>query len=109
MNIINNAIDALHEAETNSKKIVISTEMQDNASIRVRIRDNGPGMTAEAQSKLFDPFFTTKPVGKGTGLGLSICYQIIEKHSGKIEVISEVGKGTEFIISLPVAIPGFTA
>jgi signal transduction histidine kinase len=52
--------------------------------------------------KLFNPFFTTKPVGKGTGLGLSICYQIIDKHKGKIEVISELKQGTEFVIILPL-------
>ncbi|MDY7013881.1 MAG: ATP-binding protein, partial [Cyanobacteriota bacterium] len=62
----------------------------------------GTGIAPEIQDKLFDPFFTTKPVGKGTGLGLSICYQIIEKHRGTIEVISEPGWGTEFTIYLPV-------
>ena len=56
----------------------------------------------EIKNKLFDPFFTTKPVGKGTGLGLSICYQIIDKHQGKIEVISEFEQGTEFAIILPI-------
>ena len=51
---------------------------------------------------IFDPFFTTKDVGKGTGLGLSITHGIIEKHEGKIEVKSEVGKGSEFVIKLPI-------
>lgn len=69
----------------------------------VRIIDNGSGIPEELQKRLFDPFFTTKPVGKGTGLGLSISYQIIvEKHRGKLECISTLGSGTEFVISLPV-------
>lgn len=69
----------------------------------IRIIDNGSGIPEELQKRLFDPFFTTKPVGKGTGLGLSISYQIIvEKHRGKLECISTLGSGTEFVISLPV-------
>jgi signal transduction histidine kinase len=60
-------------------------------------------MTKNVQQKLFDPFFTTKPVGEGTGLGLSVSYQIVvEKHKGQIEVISEPGKGAEFVITIPV-------
>jgi signal transduction histidine kinase len=66
-------------------------------------------MTQEVKKKLFDPFFTTKPVGQGTGLGLSISYQIIvQKHSGVLQCESEIGKGTEFWIEIPlhqVAIP----
>ncbi|MDJ0795982.1 MAG: ATP-binding protein, partial [Calothrix sp. MO_167.B12] len=69
----------------------------------IMIKDNGPGIPLDIQNKLFDPFFTTKPVGKGTGLGLSICYKIIEKHQGEIKLISEPGKGAEFIIALPVS------
>ncbi len=103
MNIISNAIDILIECkEKTNKKIIIETSKFDDKYIKVGIRDNGLGILPEIINKLFDPFFTTKPVGKGTGLGLSICYQIIEKHQGKIEVISSVGEGTEFVITLPI-------
>ncbi len=103
MNIINNAIDALIECkEEANKEIVIETSKINDRYIKVGIRDNGIGISPEIINKLFDPFFTTKPPGKGTGLGLSICYQIIEKHQGKIEVISVVGKGVEFVITLPM-------
>ncbi|MCU0546563.1 MAG: trifunctional serine/threonine-protein kinase/ATP-binding protein/sensor histidine kinase [Oscillatoriaceae cyanobacterium Prado104] len=69
----------------------------------IRIKDNGPGMDEVTRCKLFEPFFTTKPEGKGTGLGLSISYQIVvEKHGGAIECISELGKGTEFVITIPL-------
>lgn len=64
------------------KEIVIRTEPVGNHHIRVRIRDNGSGITAGIKNKIFEPFFTTKPVGQGSGLGLSICYQIVAKHGG---------------------------
>ncbi|HEY9852417.1 MAG TPA: ATP-binding protein [Leptolyngbyaceae cyanobacterium] len=109
MNIIANAIDAFEQVKntdatekcSRSPKIVISTKKVEGNHIRVSIRDNGSGISPEIKNKLFDPFFTTKPMGKGTGLGLSISYQIVEKHQGKIDVISELGEGTEFIIKLP--------
>lgn len=103
MNIINNAIDALLDnTQQNNKEIIISTHTTENNYIKIEIADNGSGIPTEILKKLFDPFFTTKPVGKGTGLGLSICYQIMEKHQGKIEVVSEVNQGSNFIIYLPV-------
>lgn len=102
MNILNNAIDALLEQETNDKHISIQTACVGSDRIEIRIQDNGPGMTYDVQSKLFDPFFTTKPVGKGTGLGLSICQQIIKNHQGNLRLVSALGQGTEFIIQLPV-------
>ena len=103
MNILSNAYDALLSQESLvNKQIVIQTEKLVENKISIKIRDNGLGMPSEIQTKIFDPFFTTKPVGKGTGLGLSICYKIIEKHNGKITVTSEVGKGTEFTIIIPI-------
>ncbi|WP_445300093.1 ATP-binding protein [Microcoleus sp. D3_18_C4] len=108
MNIIANAIDALEESSQDSKKgknpqILIQTQKLDSSQILVRICDNGPGIPSAIHSKLFDPFFTTKEPGKGTGIGLAICYQIVEKHRGKIEVISSLGGGAEFAIALPVS------
>jgi len=109
MNLLTNAIDAVGSDapnKTGERKIFVTTDAipidRDGiGSVRVSIRDTGNGISDEVKQKIFDPFFTTKDVGKGTGLGLSISYGIIEKHNGKIEVKSEVGKGTEFIIILP--------
>ena len=71
-------------------------------SVEIRIRDNGTGIPPEVREKMFNPFFTTKPVGEGTGLGLSISYDIVVKqHGGAIEVATEPGQFTEFIIILP--------
>ncbi|MEL6384924.1 MAG: HAMP domain-containing sensor histidine kinase, partial [Cyanobacteria bacterium J06626_18] len=68
--------------------------------VQISICDNGVGIPPTIKAKIFDPFFTTKGVGRGTGLGLGICFKIIQQHRGKIEVYSEVGKGTEFCITL---------
>lgn len=100
MNILSNAIDALEQSLTPT--IRIQTKLVNDNEVMVCIADNGMGMSEEVQQRLYDPFFTTKPVGKGTGLGMSICYGIVEKHNGRIEVKSEIGKGTEFVITIPV-------
>jgi signal transduction histidine kinase len=71
-------------------------------SVEIRIRDNGTGIPAEVKEKMFNPFFTTKPAGEGTGLGLSMSHDIVVKqHGGKIDVATEPGSFTEFIITLP--------
>jgi two-component system NtrC family sensor kinase len=69
----------------------------------LRIQDNGKGIDSENLKRIFTPFFTTKPVGQGTGLGLPVCYGIVEKMGGSIKVQSSVGKGSTFIIALPLA------
>lgn len=97
MNILSNAIQAIEE----KGKVFIKT-WQDDKLVKIKITDTGNGMNEITKQKIFDPFFTTKEVGKGTGLGLSISYGIIKKHEGQIEVSSEIGKGTSFIISLPI-------
>jgi len=97
MNLIVNAAQAIEE----KGMVTIETEATDT-EILVRISDTGKGIPEENIPKLFNPFFTTKPVGEGTGLGLSISYGIIQKHNGKIEVESEVGKGTTFTIHIPI-------
>ena len=63
-------------------------------------------MSEEVKQKIFEPFFTTKEVGEGTGLGLAIVFKIIQEHSGKIEVVSREGYGSEFVITLNNSIPG---
>ncbi|MBR8835003.1 MAG: hybrid sensor histidine kinase/response regulator [Stigonema ocellatum SAG 48.90 = DSM 106950] len=84
--------------------IRISTELNPpKTSVLIRIQDNGVGMSEEVKQKLFESLFTTKPVGKGTGLGLAIARQIVvEKHQGTLEVYSELGHGSEFLITIPV-------
>ncbi|MEO0685076.1 MAG: ATP-binding protein, partial [Cyanobacteria bacterium J06649_11] len=105
LNILGNAIDAVNEFRTSDKlaEISISTQVIDEDWVRISIADNGMGINQEVQTKIFDPFFTTKPVGKGTGLGLSVSYQIIvDTHKGKISCESELGKGTKFIVEIPL-------
>ena len=97
MNIISNAVSAIE----NKGNIWIIASKED-ASIKVEIKDDGKGIDTDKIPYIFDPFFTTKDVGEGTGLGLSISYNIVQKHSGDISVQSEKGKGTTFVITLPL-------
>ncbi|MDB9515986.1 AAA family ATPase [Roseofilum reptotaenium CS-1145] len=107
LNIITNAIDALEscgsQVSSKTREIRISTEGTDTQKIKIRIADNGPGISDSIRQRIFDPFFTTKPVGKGTGLGLSTSYQIVtEQHRGQLYCFSELKKGTEFVIEIPI-------
>lgn len=94
-NILVNACQAIE----GNGIIEITTEFKDKKLI-VKIKDNGKGIPENQLDKIFTAGFTTKGVGVGTGLGLAICYKIIEKHNGEILVNSEVGKGSEFIITI---------
>jgi signal transduction histidine kinase len=113
MNLLANAIDALEESnqgrsfaeiKANPNQIIIKTELsEDRQQLAIRIQDNGLGITDAVKPKIFDHLFTTKSVGQGTGLGLAIARQIVvQKHSGTLEVNSTLGRGTEFVISIPV-------
>jgi signal transduction histidine kinase len=97
MNLLVNAAQSI---ETRGR-ITIRTG-REGERVWIEVGDTGQGIPPENISHLFDPFFTTKPVGKGTGLGLSVSYNIVEKHHGKIEVQSEIGKGTTFRVWLPI-------
>lgn len=99
MNMLVNASHAIGEG--GNGRITIRSGVS-GEMVWVEFADSGKGIAPENLTRIFDPFFTTKPVGKGTGLGLSLSYGIIEKHHGKIEVESEVGKGTTFRILIPV-------
>ncbi|MEH2275205.1 MAG: response regulator [Nostoc sp.] len=108
MNILANAVDAVDEAITQGKmsnlipQIKIATEIDFEELVVIRIADNGIGIPERLKKRLFEPLFTTKPVGKGTGLGLAIAYEIVvEKHEGVLDVNSQPGMGTEFIIKIP--------
>jgi signal transduction histidine kinase len=100
INMIHNAIQAM----PNGGSLQISLKQVDETA-QVSIQDSGSGISAEHLKRIFDPFFTTKKEGEGTGLGLSVSYGIIANHRGKIDVESELGKGTKFTIILPVTQP----
>lgn len=103
MNLIDNAIGAIKEKQFDNKEgiIDIKTKTVEDA-IHITINDNGIGIEDEVKERIFEPFFTTKEVGQGTGLGLSIVYSIVEQHKGEIEINSEINKGTEITIKLPI-------
>ncbi len=121
LNLINNARHAMDKGGTltvntrmilekleggKKSKVPVDPESPDFSGgtpyLQIRFSDTGTGIRKENLNKLFEPFFTTKPEDQGTGLGLSICYSIIEKHLGNLEVESEFGKGSIFIIELPI-------
>ncbi|MBW4466511.1 MAG: hypothetical protein KME07_13890 [Pegethrix bostrychoides GSE-TBD4-15B] len=111
MNILNNAVDALEAvaraAPTRALSLTVRTEALSPDWVSVAICDNGIGISPDIQPQIFDPFFTTKPVGQGTGLGLSISYQIItNRHCGKLDYSSSLGKGSQFVVMLPVQLWG---
>jgi signal transduction histidine kinase len=98
--LINMLLNA-KDASSRGGLVQLAAEMVDREMV-LRITDHGTGIAAEHLAKVFDPFFTTKDVDKGTGLGLAISHGIVERHQGRIEVESELGRGTTFRVMLPV-------
>ncbi len=106
MNVINNAAQAtqLTDRPASERRVRIrswSERLPDGNAVLIGISDNGPGIPDEIKSQIFDPFFTTKPVGEGTGLGLSIVMGILKDHQAEVEVRTQPGEGTEFILRFP--------
>ena len=103
-NVIQNACNAMPQGGA----LTISTSADQPGWVQVRFVDTGCGIPEENLARIFDPFFTTMPVGSGTGLGLSISYNIIQQHQGTIQVQSQVGRGTEFVLRLPTHATGLS-
>ncbi|MEM9644292.1 MAG: ATP-binding protein, partial [Planctomycetota bacterium] len=105
LNLIVNASHAIADslgATPSSKGVISISTRQVDGQAEIRISDTGSGISQENLQRIFKPFFTTKPAGKGTGQGLAIAREVIvEKHGGRLEVESEVGTGTTFVIRLP--------
>jgi polar amino acid transport system substrate-binding protein len=106
LNILRNGAEAMvipRQGPPEGSRFIIRLKKSDSR-IRLEIEDNGPGMDEEVSKRIFEPFYTTKGIGQGTGLGLSVAYFIItENHNGAFRVESTPGKGTNFIIELPMA------
>ncbi|HEY7463510.1 MAG TPA: ATP-binding protein [Candidatus Limnocylindria bacterium] len=100
-NLVDNAVDAMDGRGA----IDIYVDPVENGGIQVRICDTGPGIPEDVQPRLFEPFFTTKAPGVGTGLGLHITHSVVSRHGGRIQVESEPGTGTCFIVTLPPEVP----
>ena len=106
LNLLTNAFHAIDQKFKGKQggKITIKTYYKDDL-VYISIKDNGVGIKEELKDKIFDPFFTTKDVGEGTGLGLAIVSQTVAKHHGSISLVTEEGKGCEFIIKIPTVQP----
>jgi signal transduction histidine kinase len=108
LNLISNGFYAANKrreaGDVGFEPLLTATTKDLGSRVEIRIRDNGIGIPAEVREKMFNPFFTTKPAGEGTGLGLSMSHDIIVKqHGGRIDVETQPGSFTEFIITLPRA------
>jgi signal transduction histidine kinase len=104
LNLLVNAVQAIPEGQAEQNEIRI-TARAEGSNVMVEIRDTGAGIAPDLQPRVFEPFFTTKPAGVGTGLGLFISRQTVTDHGGRIEIESEIGKGTAFRVFLPADLP----
>ncbi len=102
LNLIINAAHAIPPGNYDANEIRITTALDGAGNVVITIADTGDGIPLDVQPRLFTPFFTTKPVGVGTGLGLAISHKIVTQFGGTITYDTEVGKGTEFRVTLPV-------
>jgi len=102
LNLMNNAEQAMVASHGRGSLVVRTWHDAALNTVSFDVSDDGPGLAPEIRTKIFDAFFTTKPVGEGTGLGLAVAYNIVKDHGGRIRVDSEAGRGTSFVVDLPV-------
>ncbi len=107
LNLVKNAVQAVGEVgkiEIRSSELDVHCGEALVPGVRTSVQDDGPGIAEENRSRLFEPFFTTKAPGEGTGLGLSMCYDIVDRHGGKLHFETELGAGTCFMLDLPLVV-----
>ena len=103
-NIIKNSIEAMSDYSDQKDPEILINLFQEADKLHLEFKDNGPGIPQNVQKQIFEPFYTTKPVDRGTGLGMSVAHFIITNtHNGTIEIKSEPGKFTTFIVKLPIS------
>src|SRR5258708_38911883 len=100
LNLMKNAVQAMDGRNGGGENRLSLTGQEQDSSVFISVKDTGPGIAARDVGRIFEPYFTTKG-HKGTGMGLYLSQQIVKAHGGSIEVRSEEGKGTEFIVRLP--------
>lgn len=105
INLLENALQACEASPPGVAQVALEARVEEG-QVSVTVRDSGVGMSTETQARIFEPFFTTR--GQGTGLGLAIALGVARAHGGRISVQSRPGAGSEFILALPVAVPGNT-
>jgi CheY-like chemotaxis protein len=103
LNLLINAAQALPEGRPEQHEVRLVLKRGGEGQVVAEVRDTGSGIPPEVLGRIFDPFFTTKPVGVGTGLGLALCHAFISSMGGRVEVESQVGRGTLFRVTLPAA------
>jgi two-component system cell cycle sensor histidine kinase/response regulator CckA len=103
LNLLNNAEQAMVASHGRGSLVVRTWHDAALNTVSFEVSDDGPGLAPEIRTKIFDAFFSTKPVGEGTGLGLAVAYNIVKDHGGRIRVDSEPGRGTSFVVDLPIS------
>ena len=103
LNLMLNAVNAMEQQDEGTKDLILrvtsGVDEHDHPCVSIHVTDTGPGIDDETKSKIFRPYFTTR--SGGTGLGLPTARRIIEAHHGRLELHSELGKGSDFVIVLP--------
>jgi signal transduction histidine kinase len=103
LNLVVNAAQAIPEGDAEGNRIVVTTSVDEHGNVVISIADTGRGIPEQIKQQIFSTFFTTKPSGEGTGLGLSLSQRIVRSFGGEISFSSQLGLGTEFRVTLPVA------